>query len=68
MTSVGRGRRVMRVSGEILITFGLVILLFAVYEVFGKASAIEAHQHTLSHQLDQAWAQPAAGAATPTDS
>ena len=56
----------MRVSGEILITFGLVILLFAAYEVYGKASAIEAHQNTLSHQLDQAWAQPAPAAATPT--
>ena len=68
MTSVGRGRRIMRVSGEILITFGLVILLFAVYEVYGKASAIESHQKVLSHQLDQAWAKPVADAASPADS
>lgn len=68
MTSVGRGRRIMRVSGEILITFGLVILLFAVYEVYGKASAIESHQKVLSHRLDQAWAQLESGAATPADS
>jgi LPXTG-site transpeptidase (sortase) family protein len=58
----------MRVSGEILITFGLVILLFAVYEVYGKASAIEAHQKVLSHQLDQAWAKAVADAASPADS
>ncbi len=62
------GRRIMRVSGEILITFGLVIALFAAYEVYGKASAIEAHQTVLSHQLDRAWAQPVAGEAAPADS
>jgi sortase A len=61
--SVGRFRRIMRISGEILITFGLVILLFAAYEVYGKASAIDAHQKVLSHQLDRAWAQPVAAAA-----
>ena len=65
MTSVGRGRRIMRFSGEILITFGLVILLFAAYEVYGKASAIDAHQKVLSHELDRTWAQPVAAAATP---
>jgi sortase A len=64
---VGRGRRIMRVSGEVLITFGLVLLLFAAYEVYGKASAIESHQNVLSHQLDQTWALPAAAAATLTD-
>ena len=62
-----RGRRIMRVAGEILITFGLVIALFAVYEVYGKASAIEAHQKLLSHELDHTWAQPVTGAATPAD-
>jgi sortase A len=59
----GRARRIVRVSGEILITFGLVILLFAAYEVYGKASTIEAHQNALSDQLDQTWARPAAGVA-----
>ena len=68
MTSVGRGRRFMRIGGEILITFGLVILLFAAYEVYGKASAIDAHQKVLSHQLDRAWAQPVAPAASPAGS
>jgi LPXTG-site transpeptidase (sortase) family protein len=62
-TSAGRGRRIMRVTGEVLITFGLVIALFAAYEVYGKASAIESHQKTLSHQLEQAWAQPPPAAA-----
>jgi LPXTG-site transpeptidase (sortase) family protein len=63
---MGRGRRIVRVSGEILITFGLVILLFAAYEVYGKASAIEAHQSVLSDQLERTWARPAPPAATST--
>jgi sortase A len=65
--NAGRGRLVMRASGEILITLGLVILLFAAYEVYGKASAIESHQNVLSHRLDRTWAQPAPAAATLTD-
>jgi sortase A len=62
-----RARRIVRVSGEILITLGVVILLFAVYEVYGKASAIQAHQSVLSQQLDQTWAQPAPAGAAPTN-
>lgn len=64
---MGRPRRIVRVGGEILITFGLVILLFAAYEVYGKASAIEAHQNVLSHQLDRTWAQPVPPAVTSTN-
>jgi sortase A len=66
-SNVGRGRRIMRVSGEILITFGLVVLLFAAYEVYGKASAIESHQDVLSHRLDRTWARPVPVAATLSD-
>ena len=62
-----RGRRIMRVGGEILITFGLVVLLFAAYEVYGKASAIESHQNVLAHRLDKVWTQPVPGAATLSD-
>lgn len=63
----GRGRRIVRVSGEVLITFGLVIVLFAVYEVYGKASAIQSHQSVLSQQLNQTWAQPAQPAPAATE-
>jgi sortase A len=62
-----RARRIVRVSGEILITLGLVILLFAAYEVYGKASAIQAHQGLLSRQLDQTWAQPTPAGVPPTN-
>ncbi|MFI7574540.1 class E sortase [Micromonospora sp. NPDC049497] len=50
-----RLRTGIRVSGEVLITFGLVVLLFAGYEVWGKSAIVDAHQNDLSQQLAQAW-------------
>ncbi|MER7460392.1 class E sortase [Micromonospora sp. NPDC126480] len=50
-----RLRTGVRVAGELLITFGLVVLLFAGYEVWGKSAIVDAHQDDLSHQLAQAW-------------
>jgi sortase A len=53
-------RAAVRGTGEVLITLGLVVLLFAAYEVWGVPSAIHDHQSTLDRQLDQAWgANPA---------
>jgi LPXTG-site transpeptidase (sortase) family protein len=48
-----------RVGGELLITLGLVVLLFAAYEVYGKTAAIADHQNSLSTQLDHTWDDPA---------
>lgn len=45
-----------RVTGELLITFGLVVLLFAGYEVWGKSAVVNAHQDKLTAQLNEAWA------------
>jgi len=60
-------RKVARGTGQALITLGLVLLLFAIYEVYGKASAIDARQRSLSQQLDRAWATAASPtAAAPT--
>jgi sortase A len=56
----GTARKVARGIGEVLITLGLVLLLFAIYEVYGKASAIDARQRSLSRQLDRAWANATA--------
>ncbi|GAA2368551.1 class E sortase [Dactylosporangium salmoneum] len=57
-TSFGSvARAVSRTAGELLITFGLVVLLFAGYEVWGKAAIVDAHQDELNHQLEQQWAQ-----------
>ncbi|MCO1596419.1 class E sortase [Micromonospora sp. RHAY321] len=50
-----RVRTGIRVTGEVLITFGLVVLLFAGYEVWGKSAIVDAHQDDLSQQLAQAW-------------
>ncbi|TDB75351.1 class E sortase [Micromonospora sp. KC723] len=44
-----------RITGELLITFGLVVLLFAGYEIWGKSAIVDAHQGDLSSQLAQEW-------------
>ncbi|MDM4721631.1 class E sortase [Micromonospora sp. WMMA1363] len=50
-----RLRAGVRVAGELLITFGLVVLLFAGYEIWGKSAIVDAHQNDLSQQLAEAW-------------
>ncbi|SCG47323.1 class E sortase [Micromonospora halophytica] len=50
-----RLRTGVRISGELLITFGLVVLLFAGYEIWGKSAIVDAHQGDLSSQLAQEW-------------
>ncbi|MEH0846387.1 class E sortase [Micromonospora sp. CPCC 205711] len=50
-----RIRTGVRITGELLITFGLVVLLFASYEIWGKSAIVDAHQNDLSQQLAQAW-------------
>jgi sortase A len=62
-----------RIGGEVLITLGVVLLLFAAYEVWGRAAIIAGHQHDLDSQLEQQWAQqagddPTVGTATPNPS
>ncbi|TDC40800.1 class E sortase [Micromonospora sp. KC213] len=54
-TFASRLRTGVRISGELLITFGLVVLLFAGYEIWGKSAIVDAHQGDLSSQLAQAW-------------
>jgi LPXTG-site transpeptidase (sortase) family protein len=54
-------RRTVRTMGEVMITFGLVLLLFAAYEIWGKSIIVSEHQHQLDSQLNQQWAQPPAG-------
>jgi len=52
-------RTTARTLGEILITCGLVVLLFAAWEVYGKAALVNAHQKELDKQLAQDWGAPA---------
>lgn len=51
-------RTAARVTGELLITLGLVVLLFAAYEVWGKVAQLHDHQNTLDNQLAQDWGGP----------
>jgi LPXTG-site transpeptidase (sortase) family protein len=63
-----RGSRVrtgVRTVGELMITLGLVLLLFSAYEVWGKALIVNDHQKDLDAQLAQDWGNPAP---TPTPS
>jgi sortase A len=55
-------RTAVRGVGEVLITLGLVVLLFAAYEVYGKALQVNAEQGRLGNALDQQWEQPVAPA------
>jgi LPXTG-site transpeptidase (sortase) family protein len=57
----GRVRTLVRGFGEVLITFGLVVLLLVVYELWGRVAIISAHQHDMDKQLSQAWADPTVG-------
>ncbi len=61
MNAILRGTT--RVIGELLITLGVVVLLFAAYEVYGKTAMINDHQHALDDQLSQAWGAPPLGGA-----
>jgi sortase A len=53
-----RIRSGIRVSGELMITFGLIVLLFAGYEVFGNSAKVDNEQDTLANQLDDQWNDP----------
>jgi sortase A len=54
----GPVRKTLRGIGELLITFGLVIMLFAGYEVWGKQIIVHKEQNHLNTQLQQQWAAP----------
>jgi len=58
----------LRMVGELAVTAGLVLLLFAAYEFWGRPAQVDARQHELDRQLDRAWAAPPTGVATPSAS
>ncbi|HEX6682857.1 MAG TPA: class E sortase [Candidatus Limnocylindrales bacterium] len=51
-------RSTLRGTGEMMITFGLVLLLFACYEIWGNTAIVDAHQNELAQQLEDSWASP----------
>ncbi|MFC7528935.1 class E sortase [Actinoplanes sp. GCM10030250] len=57
-TIASRLRTGIRTSGEVMITFGLVVLLFAGYQVFGNSAKVQSEQDNLDQELDQAWNDP----------
>jgi sortase A len=55
-----------RSAGELLLTFGVVVLLLAAYEIWGKGAMIHAHQNDLNNQLSQDWGNPTVGPSADT--
>lgn len=55
--SGGVGRTVVRALGELLITLGVVVLLFVVYEVYVTDLFGERKQAAATTQIDRVWAQ-----------
>ena len=54
-------RTTVRGLGEALVTLGVVVLLYAGYEVFGVSQEINSEQETLSSDLDTIWAEEGEG-------
>jgi sortase A len=62
-----RIRSTVRVSGELMITFGLIVLLFAGYEVFGNSAKVQEEQNALGNELDKQWNDPTVGPTGPAN-
>jgi sortase A len=60
------GRTLARLLGELLVTAGVVVLLFVVYEVYGTDLLAAREQGHLSQRLDDEWAGPAVAGTDPT--
>ncbi|MFB9499860.1 class E sortase [Saccharothrix mutabilis subsp. capreolus] len=54
-------------TGDVLVTLGLVLALFVAYEVWGKTGVIKEHQGALDRELVRAWTPPPAEPAIPRD-
>lgn len=57
-TVKSRVRTAVRTAGEVMITFGLVVLLFTAYEIWGVSAIVDEQQNDLARQLEQQWQQP----------
>ncbi|GAA2844196.1 hypothetical protein Acy02nite_69120 [Actinoplanes cyaneus] len=66
LTRPSRVRTGIRGAGEVMITFGLIVLLFAGYEVFGNSAAVQDGQDELAQELDQSWNDPTVAPTAPT--
>ncbi|GAB3996019.1 hypothetical protein GCM10029992_14860 [Glycomyces albus] len=57
----GSARKTVRGIGEILVSFGVIVLLYAVYEVYGVSAEINDQQQDLSGDLDVMWSETETG-------
>lgn len=51
-----RTRTTLRAFAEVFVTFGVVVLLFAAYQIWGKTAEITNAQSDLDQQLEDSWA------------
>jgi len=56
-----RGPALLQGLGELLLTLGVLLLLFCVYELYGTNLVTEREQRQLGQDLTRAWAAPPAG-------
>jgi sortase A len=54
--------RVIGVVGELLITFGVVVLFFLAWQLWINNAVVANEQHALTKELQQSWADPTASA------
>jgi len=54
--------RSLQIAGEVLVTAGVVLLLYVAYGIFGRTAIVNDHQRALDRELTQAWADPSPGA------
>jgi sortase A len=57
--------RVVRATGSLLITCGLLVLLFVAYDLWGTSIGTRAAQHRLDRELQHAWGGSVSSAAGP---
>ncbi|MDQ1703206.1 MAG: sortase [Frankiaceae bacterium] len=62
----GGARRVLTAVGETLVTAGVIVLLFAAYELWGTGVYTSGQQNALHQQLEQQWATAAPTAVGPS--
>lgn len=60
--------QVLRVTGELLITLGVIVFLFIAYELWFTGIYTQHAQSTLNHQLQAEWAKPLPAAPAATSS
>lgn len=60
-------RRTVRGAGRLLVILGVVVLLYAAYEIWGATARVDAQQDQLTRQLEQQWQRdPSSAVVGPT--